>query len=87
MGVGLSLESGADGSHQSLNVLRRQQMTLYVKTTADKYRLPLAVADSKRELAEMLGISPESVRSGFSHKHNTYYMVEVEDDTEQADNR
>lgn len=60
-------------------------MTLYVKTTADKYRLPLAVAESKEELAQMLGISKESVRSGFSHKHSTYYTVEVEDDGKQQD--
>lgn len=58
-------------------------MTLYVKTTADRYQLPLAVAESKAELAQMLGVSKESVRSGFSHKHKTYYMVEVEDDDQQ----
>lgn len=58
-------------------------MTLYVKTTADKYRLPLAVADSKEELAQMLGTTKESVRSAFSHKSGTFYMVEVEDDGKQ----
>ena len=58
-------------------------MTLYVKTTADKYRLPLAVAESKEELAQMLGLTKESVRSGFSHKHGTYYSVEVDEDDKQ----
>ena len=30
-------------------------MTLYLKVTKDKYELPVAVADSKKELARMLG--------------------------------
>jgi hypothetical protein len=30
-------------------------MTLYLKVTKDKYELPVAVADSKAELADMLG--------------------------------
>lgn len=30
-------------------------MKLYMYTTLDKYELPLAVADSPRELAEMTG--------------------------------
>ena len=30
-------------------------MTLYIRTTADKYELPIAVADSPKELAQMLG--------------------------------
>ena len=55
-------------------------MTLFVKTTADKYRLPVAVADSKRELAQMLGVSVDSVMSSYSHKISTYLIVEVEDD-------
>lgn len=57
-------------------------MTLFVKTTADKYRLPVAVADSKRELAKMLGVSVDSVMSSYSHKISTFLMVEVEDDKE-----
>lgn len=36
-------------------------MRLYMAVTADKYELPLAVADSSRELAEIMGVSPSCV--------------------------
>lgn len=59
-------------------------MTLYMKVTRDEYELPVAVAETKAELARMLGLSRENVRSAFSHakkyKHPTYVVVEVEDD-------
>ena len=57
-------------------------MTLFVKTTADKYRLPLAVADSKSELAKMLGISLNTVICSYSRNLSTYYTVEVDEDEE-----
>lgn len=59
-------------------------MRLYVKTTSDRLRLPVAVAESTKELAEMLGISVKSVRTSYSHKCGTYYIVEVEDDDEET---
>ena len=34
---------------------------LYICVTKDKYRLPLAVADSPTELAEMMGVDRSSV--------------------------
>lgn len=57
-------------------------MTLYVRTTADKYELPIAVADSPKELAQMLGIKVESVYQRFWKAHPTryWYKVEVDDD-------
>ena len=59
-------------------------MTLYLKVTRDKYELPVAVAETKAELARMLGIKREHVRSAFFHaqkyKNSTYVVVEVEDD-------
>ena len=59
-------------------------MTLYMKVTRDEYELPVAVAETKAELARMLGIKREYVRRAFSHakkfKHPTYVVVEVEDD-------
>ena len=59
-------------------------MTLYLKVTRDKYKLPVAVAETKAELARMLGIKRDHVRSAFSHakkyKNPTYVVVEVEDD-------
>ena len=62
------------------------EMTLYMKITRDEYELPLAVAETKAELARMLGIERGKVRSAFAkvkkygYKHSTYVVVEVEDD-------
>ena len=39
-------------------------MVVYERVTADKYELPLAVADSECELARILGISVSSVSHG-----------------------
>ena len=57
-------------------------MTLYIRTTADKYELPIAVADSPGELARMLGIKAESVYRRMWQKHPSphWYKVEVEED-------
>ena len=55
-------------------------MKLYMYTTLDLYELPVAVAETKRELAEMLGRSVNSVQSCFSHKNRGYYEVEIDDD-------
>ena len=41
-------------------------MTLWLKVTNDKYELPLAVSDTKKELAEMLGLKRISIRKGKS---------------------
>ena len=63
-------------------------MTLYMKVTRDEYELPVAVAETKAELARMLGIKRDHVRSAFSHakkyKNPTYVVVEVEDDEDQT---
>ena len=57
-------------------------MTLYIRTTADKYELPIAVADSPNELAQMLGIKKESVYRRYWSKCPSphWYKVEVEED-------
>ena len=34
-------------------------MTLYMKVTRDEYELPVAVAETKAELARMLGVEVE----------------------------
>lgn len=49
--------------------------------TKDKYELPIAVAESKRELAKMLGRPVNSVQSCFSKHYPEYIDLEVEDDT------
>lgn len=53
-------------------------MKLYTKTTRDRYELPLAVADSKIELARMTGQSANTVMSCFSKKYSNYHEIEVE---------
>ena len=55
-------------------------MKLYMYTTLDEYELPVAVADTKKELARMLRRSVNSVQSCFSHKNRGYITVEIEDD-------
>lgn len=61
-------------------------MKLYLRVTKDKYELPIAVADSPRELAQMLGVTRASILSSISHaksgrlKSSSYKVVEVEDD-------
>ena len=55
-------------------------MHVYLKTTLDKYELPVAVADTARELAEMVGTSQSVVYSSISHNYRGYYMVELEED-------
>ena len=42
-------------------------MTLYIKVTSDEYELPLAVGDTVRELAKMLGVKSDSIYSQMSH--------------------
>lgn len=54
-------------------------MKLYVKYSAKYPYLPEAVADSKSELARMIGISINVVISSFYHGRSTYVEVEVED--------
>lgn len=62
-------------------------MTLYMLTTRDEYELPLAIADSPAELAELIGVSPVTVYNGCYQaskgrvkKHSKWHKVEVEDD-------
>lgn len=55
-------------------------MILYLRTTMDKYELPIAVAESAAELARMLHTTPGVVWSSVSHKRKGWYRVEVEDE-------
>lgn len=54
--------------------------TIYMKCTNDKYELPVAVADSPKELAQLLHIKRNLVNSAISHKHKTFVKVEVDDE-------
>lgn len=61
-------------------------MVLYVAVSQDKYELPIAVADSARELARMLGVDKCTVSCHITLakqgkiKKQKYFKVEVEDD-------
>ena len=55
-------------------------MKLYVRTTTDELELPVAVAGSAKELAEMTGTTVGCVLSSISHGHKGWERVEVEDD-------
>lgn len=55
-------------------------MKLYIKTTMDDLELPVAVAGSAKELAEMTGTTAACVLSPISHGYKGWERVEVEDD-------
>ena len=62
-------------------------MILWIKVTNDEYELPVAVADSLEELAQMCGIKKESIIQMLSrvkhHKYlkwSCYRRVEIEED-------
>lgn len=54
--------------------------TLYMKVTKDKYELPIAVAESPRELAEMLGTTRQNVLSCISKKLPTWKRIYIDDE-------
>ena len=64
----------------------RKIKKLYLQVTTDKYRLPLLVADSPKELAKMMGTKDVNINSALSHakkrRDNSMYEV-VEYDAEE----
>ena len=42
-------------------------MVVYMKVTNDKYELPVAIADSILELADILGVKPQSIYDSMKH--------------------
>ena len=50
---------------------------LYIATTKDKYELPIAVADSVSELAEMLDMKPTTISIYLSLGRPGFYKVAV----------
>lgn len=54
---------------------------LYLATTPDKYELPIAVSDTPKELARMMGVSKGGILSVISHakqhkKSCAYHRIE-----------
>jgi hypothetical protein len=52
-------------------------MTVYVKYDRCKPHLPIAIADTKEELAKMVGMSLNTVRSSLSHGIGSFAEVEI----------
>lgn len=61
-------------------------MYLWLMVTTDKYELPLAVADSPRELAKLVGVSCQNIKTSIylakcgKIKYSKYIKVEVSND-------
>ena len=52
-------------------------MTLYIKVTKDRYELPVAVAESKSELARILRVDPSTITCGLKRKVEQPVYLEV----------
>lgn len=52
-------------------------MTVYAKYDRCKPHLPVAIADTKEELAKMVGMSLNTVRSSLSHGVGSFAEVEI----------
>lgn len=63
-------------------------MHVWLEVTKDKYELPLAISDTARELAEIVGVSKNTILSTRCHamsgkgkwKNSKYIMVDIGDD-------
>ena len=55
-------------------------MTLFLRVTLDKYELPIAVAESKKELARILGLTRQTVLTYYARNQRGFIEVEVEDE-------
>ena len=55
-------------------------MTLYIKTTTDKFELPICVEESPKLLAMRLGLTRRSVSTMCSKGINGYHRIKIEED-------
>lgn len=60
--------------------VRRVNDYLYMACTDDEYELPIAVADTATELAQMVGVTRDSLYSMMTHKIGHYYKVKENED-------
>ena len=62
---------------------KKRRKCLYLLVTADKYRLPLAVADTMDELAEIAGVCPgtiyKCIHGGFKNSKYERVFIDEED--------
>lgn len=59
---------------------RRKGKDLYVAYTNDEYELPIAVADTAKELAQMVGVTSDSLYCMMSRHQGNYYKVKENDE-------
>ena len=55
-------------------------MKLYIMYSQDEYELPIAVAESAQELAEMTGRKKHSIQSAIAHGYKVFARITVEED-------
>lgn len=53
---------------------------IYLVTTHDEYELPIAVADSVKELSAMTGILAKTISCSISNNRPYYYKIDVSDE-------
>lgn len=56
---------------------------LWLMVTKDKYQLPLAVADTATELAQIVGVTPATIIKSVTHRRKSRYIriyVDMEED-------
>lgn len=61
-------------------------MTVYIRYDKQPPHLPVAIADSKEELAAMIGMSINCVRSSFSHGLECFAAVDLSEPDVWPDN-
>ena len=60
--------------------VKKRVKYLYVAYTDDEYELPIAVADTATELAQMVGITRDSLYSMMTRKQGHYYKIKENDE-------
>lgn len=55
---------------------------IYMQVTKDKFEIPLAMANSVEELAEITGVHRVTVSRGFKRKGSGFIKVEIDRDNE-----
>lgn len=53
---------------------------LYMRVTTDELELPIAVAESPKELADLCGTTKNCVLSSISHERAGWLRIEIEEE-------
>ena len=54
------------------------ELFVYMMVTKDEYELPIAIADTAKELSEIIHVSSNAIRSAISHKPKKCIYVKVD---------